>query len=137
MSSAQVYLYVEDDPMSREAVKLILERVMKAQTVYIFEDSNNFMARVESLPIKPTIILLDIHVAPHTGFEMLSMLRQNPSFAKTPIVALTASVMSEEITLLRQAGFNGVISKPLNVTQFPALIGQVLNGESIWNILDN
>lgn len=136
MFSEYTFLYVEDDPMSRQALSLVLTRVLKAKEVTIFEDSTNFMERVNALETQPDIIFLDIHVPPYNGFEMLKMLRAKPEFEKTPIIALTASVMNEEVTLLRSSGFSGAIGKPVNVANFPKLIQRVLNGETIWHITD-
>jgi len=77
---------------------------------------------------------LDIHVKPITGFEMLKLLRED-GFTDTIIIALTASVMNEEITQLRNAGFDGVIAKPVSLESFPKLWERVLGGEQIWGIL--
>jgi two-component system, cell cycle response regulator DivK len=49
-------------------------------------------------------------------------------------VALTASVMNEEIQHLRQAGFNGCLAKPIDMEQFPNQVDRILNGDSIWYI---
>ena len=132
----QVFLYVEDDPLSREALALILERVVKAQHVYILEDSADFKTRVADLPHRPDIILLDIHMEPINGFEMLNLLRHELGYANTKIVALTASVMNEEVELLRESGFDGVIGKPINVAHFPTLIERVTSGESVWHVTE-
>ncbi|NDJ75027.1 MAG: hypothetical protein GYB65_02105 [Chloroflexi bacterium] len=42
--------------------------------------------------------------------------------------------MNEEVDLLRQSGFDGVIGKPINVAAFPGLIVRVVQGETIWHI---
>lgn len=123
--------------MSRDALNIVLTRIMKLEKVDIFENSADFMARVEALPEKPDIFLLDIHIEPHTGFEMLSMLRANVHYQNATIIAITASVMNEEIETLKNAGFNGVIGKPISVATFPTLLEQVATGESIWHITDS
>ena len=70
---------------------------MKLPHVTILEDSQDFLANMAALDPKPDIILLDIHVKPYNGFEMLSLLRSLEWGRNTPIVALTASVMNEEV----------------------------------------
>ncbi len=122
--------------MSRDALRVILTRVMKLENVHIFEDSENFLARVRDLPQRPNIFLLDIHVPPHDGFEMLEMLRQDSEFADSTIVALTASVMNEEVDQLRSAGFDGVVGKPLSVSTFPNVLERIVNGDAIWHVTD-
>jgi len=128
------YLYIEDDPMSREIMRIIIENGVGSLNLTIFEDSKDFIGRVSRLENRPNIILLDIHVAPHDGFEMLKMLRQNEQFAHAKIIALTASVMNEEVEQLREAGFDGAIAKPLSIQTFPDLIQRVITGETVWHI---
>ncbi len=132
--SENYYLYVEDDPMSREIMRIIIENGVGSHNLTIFEDSKDFIGRVSRLENRPNIILLDIHVAPHDGFEMLKMLRQNDQFARAKIIALTASVMNEEVEQLREAGFDGAIAKPLSIQTFPDLIQRVITGETVWHI---
>jgi two-component system, cell cycle response regulator DivK len=136
MSKVNAILYVEDDAASREIMQLLVNEVMGIKDLLIFEDSYHFLDKVRSIEPKPDIILLDIHVPPMNGFEMLMLLRTESRFANTPIVALTASVMNEEVARLREAGFNGVIPKPLNMDSFPMLLDRVMQGEEVWNIIE-
>jgi CheY-like chemotaxis protein len=82
----------------------------------------------------PTLIFLDIHVRPIDGFGMLKELRQHPHFQDATIIALTASVMNDEIALLRQAGFNGLIAKPINQRIFAHSLDKILRGEPEWRV---
>jgi CheY-like chemotaxis protein len=136
MAKLASILYVEDDAPSREIMQLLIQEVMGIRDLSIFKDSYSFLERARSVVPKPDIILLDIHVPPLSGFEMLMLLRTDSHFAKIPIVALTASVMNEEVEQLRQAGFNGVIPKPLNMDSFPTLLNLILQGEEVWNIIE-
>lgn len=134
MSHETAFLYVEDEAMSRMVMEILMKRGLGYQNLTIFENSENFMDRVSRLEQKPDIIFLDIHMQPHTGFEMLAMLRQHPDYTDTCVIALTASVMNEEVDLLRQSGFNGAIAKPIDQLVFPELLEQILQGEPVWNI---
>lgn len=130
------YLYVEDDALSQEIMKIIMENSMGVERFTVFSDSTNFMERVNSLSPCPQIFLLDIHIKPHTGFELLEMLRADENYSDCVIIALTASVMNEEVEKLRQSGFDGAIGKPLSVQTFPSLVQRILDGESVWHIAD-
>ena len=136
MNTSPVVLYVEDDPRSRRVIELLLIREMHLEHVTILEDSSDFEQRVHALTPKPEVILLDIHVKPHSGFEMLKMLREMNDFGQVPIVALTASVMNEEVQKLKEVGFHSVISKPVDVDIFPSLLQRIAGGESIWRVID-
>jgi CheY-like chemotaxis protein len=128
------FLYVEDDATSREVMRLLMVHRMGYSQVTIFEDSRNFPEKIAHLHPRPDLIFLDIHMQPYDGFQMLAMLRQNPAFDKVRVVALTASVMNEEINQLRRAGFDSGLAKPLDQRAFPDLIRRILGGEEIWHI---
>jgi two-component system, cell cycle response regulator DivK len=125
-------LYVEDDMLSREVMKVLLTQVMGVSQLSCFEDSSGFMERIEGLPYIPDIILLDIHMTPLTGFDLLKLLRGDERYKNSTIIALTASVMSDEVQELRTAGFDGLISKPINQRLFPERINQILSRKDAW-----
>jgi CheY-like chemotaxis protein len=127
-------LYVEDDAPSRDVVRMAQRMNPGSFQLTIFDDSHDFEQRLVDLDPQPDLILLDIHVKPYTGFDMLGMIRQQPKYQATPVVALTASVMNEEIQTLQEAGFHSVMSKPLNIDEFSGLVQRILDGEQIWYI---
>lgn len=129
------FLYVEDDPRSRQVMNLIMTKAMGVQHLTIFEDSVDFEAHVKALHPAPSIILLDVHVQPYDGFAMLDMVRQIPQLKEAKVIALTASVMNEEVQRLRARGFDGAIAKPLSVAIFPGLMERVVAGEAVWHVV--
>jgi CheY-like chemotaxis protein len=128
------FLYVEDDPASRNIMSLLLRRVMGYQNVTIFEDSTNFLDRVAALPAVPDIMLLDIHVGPTGGIDLLKLLRTQPAYNQSKIIALTASVTTSEVNDLKKSGFDGLIGKPVKQAAFPRLIDCIAAGESVWMV---
>jgi len=127
------FLYVEDDAQSREVMELTAEYELRVEVV-IFPDSHNFEEKLLSLDPMPSLIFLDIHVEPITGFQMLEIIRSHSIFNQIPVVALTASVMNDEVQRLREVGFTGAFAKPIDIDRFPQLVDAVLNGEVIWDI---
>ena len=115
-------------------MKLLVEKTLNVKQYAIFEDSANFLSRVRNLPKRPDIILLDIHVSPLNGFQMLQEIREDSVYSTTKVVALTASVMNEEVERLRKGGFDGAIGKPISLSTFPIAIERIMNGESIWQL---
>ena len=129
-----VLVYVEDDENSIFVMKMVVERVMKLPTLYVLQSRADFVQQVRDLGVVPDIFMLDIQIKPYNGFELLSMLRSDPLFSKSKVIALTASVTNEEVSLLKNGGFDGAIAKPLNIEVFPDLIARIINGEQIWHI---
>lgn len=126
------FLYYEDDLLSRKVMQVLLTKKLGYTNVTIFENSADYLAKAQALSYTPDIILLDIHMQPHSGFEVLAGLRAVETFKTCKIVALTASVMSEEVDRLRIAGFDSVIGKPIDGNTFPDLLMRILKGENIW-----
>lgn len=135
MEALPVVLYVEDEVRSRKVMKMLLGGRMGLPHLTIFEDSEDFLARALALDPAPDVILLDIHVPPYDGFAMLGMLRSRDEFANARIVALTASVMSEEVEQLQAAGFDSVLGKPIDLETFPDALQRIFRGESLWHII--
>jgi two-component system cell cycle response regulator DivK len=67
---------------------------------------------------KPDLVLMDIQLPGMNGIQALKVLRANPETAKIPVVAVTASVMQQDRTLITEAGFDGYIGKPINIKEF-------------------
>ena len=132
MGTQKRLVYIEDDPGSRKVMRFLVSRIEASIQLDIFEDSQDFLARVEALDPEPDAFFLDIHVSPHNGFNLLEMLRSDERYAQKTVIALTASVMNEEINKLKEAGFDGVLAKPLNFHTFPDTLDRILAGEKIW-----
>ncbi len=68
---------------------------------------------------KPHLVLMDIQLPGMDGVSALQKLRQETATAAIPVVALTASVMKEDRERFDKAGFDGFITKPIDVKAFP------------------
>ena len=67
----------------------------------------------------PDLVLMDISLPGIDGVEAARQLKAEPSTAMIPIVALTASVMEADRARFGEAGFAGLIGKPIDVLRFP------------------
>jgi CheY-like chemotaxis protein len=132
MNAAVHYLYVEDDPLSREVMQTLLIDVIGVGGLTTFEDSADFVARLRALVQVPQIIFLDINIVPHDGYELLTMIRQQPEFGACKVLAVTAGVLRDEVARLQAHGFDGALAKPLDMQTFPGLIARLEAGETIW-----
>ena len=128
-------LYVEDDVGSRKVMQGLIESLNSPIELTIFNDSVDFINRVELLTPEPDVFLLDIHVSPLDGFDMLTLLRQHPHFQHKAVIALTASVMNDEVQQLKASGFDGILAKPLSFRDFPNMMQRIFSGERIWKVI--
>lgn len=79
---------------------------------------------------KPDLILLDIQLPGMSGIEALQVLRADPQTAAIPVLAVTASVMQKERNLITEAGFDGFVSKPINIKEFLDAVRSALGKNS-------
>jgi two-component system, cell cycle response regulator DivK len=75
---------------------------------------------------KPDLVLMDIHLPGMNGIEALKKLRASPETSRIPVLAFTASVMPQDRKEIMGAGFDGFVSKPINLKEFIASIATAL-----------
>jgi two-component system cell cycle response regulator DivK len=75
---------------------------------------------------KPDLILMDIQLPGMNGIDALKHLRANKATATIPVVAVTASVMQQDRTLITEAGFDGYVGKPINIKEFLDAVNHAL-----------
>jgi two-component system cell cycle response regulator DivK len=83
------------------------------------------------------LILMDLRLPHEDGYEALRQVRENPRLKDTRVIVVTAQASGPEMQKAREAGFDGFLSKPLDVDRFPEQIRRILAGESIWDMGDN
>jgi CheY-like chemotaxis protein len=66
----------------------------------------------------PDLILMDVQLPGIDGIEALGRIRANDQTAAIPVVALTAQAMSGDRQRFLESGFDGYISKPVDVLEF-------------------
>jgi CheY-like chemotaxis protein len=72
------------------------------------------------------LILMDIQMPGIDGLEATRQIRALPSVVcSTPIIALTANVMSHQRETYLAAGVDGVVAKPISPRALLAEIGRV------------
>src|SRR5204862_6949345 len=67
---------------------------------------------------QPEVILMDINLPGISGIEALKILREDPTTAHIPVLALSANAMARDVEKGREAGFFSYLTKPIEVTEF-------------------
>jgi two-component system cell cycle response regulator DivK len=70
----------------------------------------------------PDLVLMDIQLPDIGGVEALGRLRADERTASVPVVALTAQAMEGDRERFLAAGFDGYLSKPVNVADLLATV---------------
>ena len=120
----ELILIVEDNPQNQKLARDVLQlkgyRVLVAETA----EAGIPMAHKE----KPDLVLMDIHLPGMNGIEALARLRGDAGTKAIPVFAFTASVMPQDRREITSAGFDGFVSKPINVKEFLETIAATMAG---------
>jgi len=118
-------LIVEDSPDNMKLFSAVLG--LSGHEVAGLPDGTGFIAKVESW--KPALILMDIQLPGCDGYTLLAELQQC-GYVEIPVIALTAHAMAGDQERAMEAGFDGYITKPIDVRSFPDQIANVLQGKA-------
>ena len=76
----------------------------------------------------PDLVLMDIQLPDLDGVQALQRLRADARTAAIPIVALTAQAMQGDRERFLAAGFDGYLSKPVNIHDLIETVGRHCGG---------
>src|SRR5215207_9918521 len=102
MSSARV-LIVDDNPLN---LKLVRDVLLNAG-FDVIESRTGEEGVARAQDSQPDVILMDLQLPGINGTQALRLIREDPSGAQVPTVALTAFAMSEDRDRALLDGFDG------------------------------
>ena len=113
MSSGKI-LVVEDNEKNMKLFRDVLQA-----TGYATLEARTGEAAVDlAVAHSPALVLMDIQLPGIDGVEALVRLREDERTASTPVLAVTAQAMQGDRERFLAAGFDGYISKPIDVAEF-------------------
>jgi two-component system cell cycle response regulator DivK len=111
-------LVVEDNDIS---MKLFRE-ILQATGYTALGASSGDEALALAAESTPALIFMDIQLPDIDGIEALRRLREDERTAHIPVLALTAQAMKGDRERFLAAGFDGYLSKPVDVPEFIATV---------------
>jgi two-component system, cell cycle response regulator DivK len=77
---------------------------------------------------RPDLVLMDVRLPDFDGVEALGRLRADERTASIPVLALTAQAMEGDRDRFLSAGFDGYVSKPVNIVELLGTVRQHCEG---------
>jgi CheY-like chemotaxis protein len=112
--AGELILIVDDNEKNLELVRDLLQ-----VTGYRTLEAGNAAAGIAlAATHRPDLILMDVQLPDDDGVGALARLRAMPEVAVTTVVALTAFAMRGDRERLLAAGFDGYLSKPIEIQAF-------------------
>ena len=116
-------LVAEDNLPNRELIREILETC--GYEVIEAVDGQQALDKLEES--MPDLVLLDIQMPVLDGYAVVRQLRQTPRLAGLKILALTAYAMQGDREKVLEAGFDGYLTKPIDMAALTKQIHQLLD----------
>jgi DNA-binding response OmpR family regulator len=112
-------LLVEDDNVTIHLVSHILER--EGFEVMVMRDGREASAHIDrSGP--PDLVLTDIMLPYHSGFELIRLIREREGWSDVPIVALTSKSQEKDIVRALGEGADDYVIKPFRPEELLARV---------------
>ncbi len=118
----ELILIVEDNETNRKLVRDVLQ-VKGYKTIETETAEEGIRLAQES---QPALILMDIQLPGMDGITALKRLRAEPKTRDIPVIAVTASAMTNKRETMLAEGFDGYQTKPLSIKDFLEEVQRVL-----------
>jgi two-component system, chemotaxis family, sensor histidine kinase and response regulator PixL len=120
--SPKVVLVVDAAISLRQTLSLTLQK-----SGYQVLQAQNGVEALEQLQLHSEIevVISDLEMPRMNGFELLSNIRQNPTFAKIPVVVLTSRSAEKHRQLAQELGATAYLTKPYLEHEFISMINEL------------
>ena len=115
-------LIVEDNQKNLKLVRDILQHAGHA-TLEALTGAEGVQLALSRLP---DLILMDIQLPDIDGIEALRRIRRSNTLDAVPVVAVSASVMPEDLHHIVASGFDAYVTKPIALKSFLATVRRYL-----------
>jgi two-component system cell cycle response regulator DivK len=126
MAEGAQILIVEDNDKNMK----LFRDVLIAKGYRTLEATTGEQAVTLAAERSPDLVLMDIQLPDIDGVEALGRLRADGRTTSVPVLALTAQAMEGDRERFLAAGFDGYLSKPVDIAEFIATVNLYCEGGS-------
>jgi two-component system, cell cycle response regulator DivK len=116
--AGELVLIVEDNEKNMKLFRDVLQATGYATLEAKSAELGIELARSHA----PAVVLMDVQLPGINGIEALVLLRGDERTASIPVLAVTAQAMRGDRERFVDAGFDGYLSKPVDVAQLLATV---------------
>ena len=116
----ELILVVEDNEKNMK----LFRDVLRASAYRTIEASTGEEALELAVSEVPALVLMDVQLPGIDGVETLARLRSDGRTASIPVLALTAQAMQGDREELLKAGFDGYLSKPVDIVELLRIVAE-------------
>jgi CheY-like chemotaxis protein len=126
-------LVVEDHPVNRQIMTLMLERL--PARVECANDGSEAVAAFQEQPFD--VILMDLRMPVMDGYEAMRRIRSHEQAAgliRTPIIVVSAHTSPADVKAARSAGADHHLGKPLHIPTLLATMDALMQGGAALSV---
>ncbi|MYM80392.1 response regulator [Duganella sp. FT50W] len=112
-------LLVDDDVRNIFALTSALEQ--KGALVEVGRNGHEALEKLDSVP-DIDLVLMDVMMPGMDGLEATRRLREDPRFARLPVIAITAKAMKDDQEQCLAAGASDYLAKPIDLSRLYSLL---------------
>jgi two-component system cell cycle response regulator DivK len=120
--AGELILIIEDNEKNRKLCRDVLQ-VKGYKTIESETAEEGLKLALEQ---SPDLILMDIQLPGIDGITAMKQLKAGPNTQSIPIIAITASAMTNNRTSMLAEGFDGYQTKPITLKDFLGEVERVL-----------
>lgn len=118
-------LLIEDDQLAAELACIALKKVDPTITVLHIDNGEDALdyifgreKYIDRPPFAPKLILLDLSMPKISGIQVLEILKADGTSRRFPVVILSSSKETKDVSACYDIGANGYVRKPIDFNEF-------------------
>ena len=119
-------LIVEDNQLNMR----LFNDVLEASGYRTLKCVDGAKAVALALQAQPDLIVMDIQLPEVSGLDITRWLKDDERTRHIPVLAVTAFAMRTDELLVREAGCEGYLSKPIQIRSFLATVEGLVSGKA-------
>ncbi len=124
MNTSREVLIIDDDSKNIFALTAVLRaKKYRCRSAMSAEEGFRMLAPGHNIGA----VLMDMMMPGMDGYEAVTKMKQNPDWKGIPVIAITAQAMAGDREKCLEAGADGYISKPVDVTALVDLLTDLMD----------
>lgn len=116
-------VYVEDNLANLR----FMEKVLSRKEGLVLMSAESALEGIDLIRRElPDLVLMDIQMPVMDGYEAFVVLRDDPATREIPVLAVSANAMEADIQHAVDLGFDGYITKPIDIQELYQTIDEYL-----------
>ncbi len=126
-STKKTIFYIEDNESN---IRLMESLTRPCVQLSLSSQTDPFLGLYTIRTNPPDMVLLDINLPGISGYDLLKVLKQDPTTRHLPVVALSASAMAKDVERGLDEGFDAYLTKPLDIDKLSDVFNRLFSNNA-------